>query len=531
MPGCLFGLRFSRRDCRTLCFILIGMWIRPISGEEIPARPGDPHLPTILSPFDVGNRAQLFVDRLLVRETENLSFTQHQGKPHPANPLIVADRPWEGWRLEIFGTVLYDREEGIYKMWYTGESPEDFPDYPILYATSLEGIRWEKPLLGRLKSATGAETNAVAEGYLLASVMKDLRDPDPSRRYKMICWRQKLPYSAQTMTSPDGIAWKQLREQGICRSSDVITGYYDELRESYVAFPKLNTLVRGHERRCFGVTFSKDFLNWSEPIPVFLPDHRDDAGSLGRLERVREILDRPDDPNLMRTEFYGIGLYPHESCTLSFPWVFTINNNGRYGNQEGPCEIQLAVSRNLIDWERPHRTPIIPHGKPGTWDVSYQQTSARAIRVGDEIRLYYCGANYTHGTPALYSKRFDDGSDTGRKSRYTSSIGMVSWELDRFVSVDGPSTGGTLTTVPIRFSGERLEVNAEVPADGSLVVEILDTAGNPIPGVVPSDPVRGNHLRTDVLFSGNRTIGIPGDRPITLRFRLTNAKLYSFAFR
>ncbi len=43
----------------------------------------------------------------------------------------------------------------------------------------------------------------------------------------------------------------------------------------------------------------------------------------------------------MRTEYYGIGVYPAESCTLAFPWVFTINNNARWGNHEGPEEIHL----------------------------------------------------------------------------------------------------------------------------------------------------------------------------------------------
>src|SRR5262245_21475069 len=57
-------------------------------------------------PVDVGDRAQLFVDRLLVREAAGISFTQHQGRKHPDNPLLKADRPWEGWRLEIFGNVI-----------------------------------------------------------------------------------------------------------------------------------------------------------------------------------------------------------------------------------------------------------------------------------------------------------------------------------------------------------------------------------------------------------------------------------------
>jgi len=480
--------------------------------------------------FDVGQSAQLFVDRLLVDSTDGVAFTQHQGQTHPQNPLVVPDQPWEGWRLEIYGSVIYDEDEQIFKMWYIGESPEDFPDYATMYATSTDGIHWEKPLVG-VNSARGAQTNAVAPGYLLASVIKDHADPDPDRRYKMICWRQKQPYAAQSMTSADGIHWTEVSDKPICRSSDVITGYYDAPRRKYVAFPKLNTTIRGIERRCFGVSTSDDFLTWTEPQLAFVPDARDDAGSLARIERVRHILDRPDDPKLMRTEFYGIGLYPHESCLLAFPWVFSTNNNARYGNHEGPCEIQLAVSRNLVDWDRPFRTPVIPINRSGAWDESYQQTAAQAIRVGDEIRLYYCGANYTHGTPVLYRTNFEDGTSTGRRTKYSSAIGLVTWPLDRFVSVDGPAAGGTLTTVPVTHNGARLEINAHVQPGGSLTVELLDAAGRPRDGWKPSNPVTGDNLRHTVTFGGSADVSRLAGQPLVLRFKLNSAELYSFAFR
>src|SRR6476661_10378465 len=91
-------------------------------------------------PFDVGSRSQLFVDQVLVRSTANVAFTLHPAKKHPKNPLVVADRPWEGWRVSLFGTVLYDEEERLFKMWYIGDLTAYFPRYPIFYATSKDGI-------------------------------------------------------------------------------------------------------------------------------------------------------------------------------------------------------------------------------------------------------------------------------------------------------------------------------------------------------------------------------------------------------
>ena len=88
---------------------------------------------------------------------------------------------------------------------------------------------------------------------------------------------------------------------------DVVTAYYDEVRRIWVSFFKKKPEVRGQPRRCFYLMSSKDFVKWSEPQLVFVPDYEDDAGSLGRIERVRPILEVPDDPVLVRTEFYGIG--------------------------------------------------------------------------------------------------------------------------------------------------------------------------------------------------------------------------------
>lgn len=478
------------------------------------------------SPFDVGNRAQLFVDRVLVQDADGVAFTLHPGKKHPDNPLVKVDRPWEGWRLEIYGCVIYDEQEKLFKMWYMCDSPADFPHYATLYATSQDGIHWEKPLVSVVPSLRGGETNAVVDGVLLASVIKDVDDSDPARRYKMICWRLKEPRGYQTMVSPDGLHWTQVGEEPICRDADVITGFYDPGRRQYVAFPKIYTKILGFDRRCFSVITSDDFLHWSEPQLAFAPDLRDDAGSLTRIERIRHRLDVPDDPQMMRTEFYGISVYPHESCTLAFPWVFTINNLCRYGNHEGPAEIQLAASRDLVHWERPLRNPVIAMYEPGAWDESYQQASASAIRVGDEVWLYYAGANYTHGTPCLYVPE-----GTGRLTQYTSSIGLVTWKLDRFVSVDGPAEGGSLTTVPVAFAGQRLEINATTGPQGRIVVEILDPAGKPIEGFARSDALIGDSVRHAVTFGGTGDVSPLAGKPIVLRFDLTDASLFSFAFR
>jgi hypothetical protein len=477
-------------------------------------------------PVEIGSAAQLFVERSLVHSAEGVGFTLHPAEKHPANPLLKADQPWEGWRLGLYGNVLYDEGERLFKMWYVSDQTPEFPHFATLYATSPDGIQWTKPLVGTVPSATGSRRhNAVADACLLPSVLRDAAEADPQQRYKMICWIQQLKPAGgpHTMVSPDGLHWTRQSQEPICRSSDVITGYRDEARGLYVAFPKHSTAVRGPVRRCFTITTSKDFKTWTAPRYIFVPDEEDDAGSKARLDEVRPLLDVPDDPKLMRTEFYGLGAYVAESCTVAFPWVFTVNNNARYGNHEGPGEIQLAASRDLQKWERPFRTPVVPRGKLGEWDCGFFTTVSRAIRVGDEVWLYYCGANYLHGTPALYRAE-----GTGRGTRFTSAIGLARWKLDRFVSADAGDASGVLTTVPVVFRGGKLELNASTGPAGKIEVELLNEQGAVL---AKSLPVTGDDLRHQVQWTAGVKPGALAGQPVTVRFRLQQAQLFSFAFR
>ena len=57
----------------------------------------------------------LFIDDRWIARTYGLHRRTGQARKHAANPLIIADRPWEGG-LKLYGTVLKDG--GRYRMWY-----------------------------------------------------------------------------------------------------------------------------------------------------------------------------------------------------------------------------------------------------------------------------------------------------------------------------------------------------------------------------------------------------------------------------
>ena len=475
---------------------------------------------------DLGSKTQLFVDQHLVRQSSGVSFTLHPAAKHPQNPVVRPDRQWEGSCVQLYGTVLYDADERQFKMWYTCLPSDYFARAATCYAVSRDGLRWEKPPVGTIRSPSGKPHNAVAD-CVLASVTKDSRDADSRRRYKMLCFVDDRGFV--TKVSPDGLRWEDESPGPIVPISyveDVVTGFWHDKLNRHVAFPRLMYPVAGRSRRCFWLATSGDFKSWSKPELVFAPDARDDAGSLARVEQVRKLLDVPDNPNVMRTEFYGVGAYPAESCTIAFPWVFTVNANDRFGNQDGPIEIQLAASRDLVHWSRPFRLPCIARSSLDQWDCGMMTTAARAIDVGDEVWLYYGAMSYTHGDPRGYGKKGKPGLP-----KYQSAIGLARWPRDRFVSVDGPSEGGSLTTVPITFTGSKLEINCRTKPGGEVQVELLDAAGKPIDRFATSDRTGGDALRHVVTFGGSSNVAPLAGKPICLRFRLKSAELYSFAFR
>ena len=125
-------------------------------------------------------------------------------------------------------------------------------------------------------------------------------------------------------------------------------------------------------------------------------------------------------------------------------------------------------------------------------------------------------------------------NDLKRKTVYTGSIGLAMWPLDRFVSVDAGAEGGRLTTVPLAFTGNRLELNVKSShrgQSGSVRVEPLDAAGKSLPGTALSDEVKVDSFRHAVTWSGHPDVSTWQGRPISLRFHLASAELYSFAFR
>ena len=169
--------------------------------------------PPAVIPIDVGR--QLFVDDFLV-QSSTLQRVHHVAEYHPTNPVFQPDKAWEGGGASASSAVYsdgvwYDPDDRLFKLWYI--APGALPR-STWYATSRDGLRWEKP---SLEVTPGTNAVVVDEKGLFRdsnTVWLDLDEKDPSRRFKMfrvvvaeteVGGRKQLRKWIKIHFSPDGI--------------------------------------------------------------------------------------------------------------------------------------------------------------------------------------------------------------------------------------------------------------------------------------------------------------------------------------
>lgn len=108
---------------------------------------------------DLTGSWQLLVDDYLVDKKENIKRTYHSFTKYQENPVLVADKPWEGRIAYVYGTVLPNEEANGYRIWYQSWGGE----YANLYATGKDGLTWVKPELGII-DYKGSKANNIFSG-------------------------------------------------------------------------------------------------------------------------------------------------------------------------------------------------------------------------------------------------------------------------------------------------------------------------------------------------------------------------------
>jgi hypothetical protein len=443
--------------------------------------------PPEVIPIDVGR--QLFVDDFLIEKT-SLVREFHPAEYHPASPVLEPDKPWEQTAATPFSDgVWYDPADRLFKMWYMGGYLQ-----ATCYATSRDGIHWEKPSLDvqpgtNIVLATGRRDSSL--------VWLDLEEADPSRRFKMYLNDDPKGIRGSLYLSRDGVHWADAVAKVTPCTSDRNSFFRNPFRGVWVYSIKDRVGDLGRNRRYRECVDLVAGAKWREEelVPWVGAD---------RLDPQRKDLQT-------QPELYNLDAVAYESIMLG---LFTIWR-GQPEDRPKPNEVVLGYSRDGFNWHRPEREAFIAVSeRQGDWNWgNVQSAGGCCLVVGDKLYFYVSARAGIPGTV-----------DSG-----ICSTGLAILRRDGFASMHAEDVEQTLTTRPVSFNGKYMFVNSDTDA-GELRVEVLNEKGEVIAPLSRNNcrPVRSDKTRQAVSWTGTNDLTWLAGEPVRFRFHLRRGHLYSF---
>ena len=473
--------------------------------------------PPAVVPIDLGR--QLFVDDFLI-ETTTLTRTFHSAEFHPDNPVLAPDQPWEAAgdsnvAHPYSGGVWHDPSDGLFKMWYVVGN-QGWITHWVGYATSTDGITWDKPALNDIQSRRDelAGSNVILDitQHDSSTVWLDHAATDPDARFKYFATeRHDDGWHYTYRTSGDGVHWSEAIAETPMRG-DRTTVFFNPFRDVWCLSQRIHPERIGRARA---------YMEDADPRRLVENVSRNDR-LVPDGEAVfwvgADDLDPPNpDPEYgdIKPELYNLDATPYESLMLGLFAVWTGPENGVVSEKglQKRCDIFLGFSRDGFHWHRPCRERFIPVSwDPNAWNFGNSQSAGGGcLIVGDKLHVYVSG------------KAPDP---TGLHGQ--GSTGLAILRRDGFASMDADAQGGTLTTRPVTFTGNVLHVNTTCPA-GELTAEVLTEDGVPIE---PFTPANCNAVSADATCApitwSEADLSTLAGRPVRFRFHLTRGSLYAF---
>ena len=496
----------------------------------------------------------LFVDDFEIESRDYLTRVLNKPEKHP-QPVLVRDRPWEGDRVQAWGTVIQE-PDGLLRIWYFAMNTRNMFPHGVYdgktgsycYAESRDGIHWEKPNL-RIFEFEGSTDNNIFYCYApdkknlvevelarrgtglpalnldgkqigvvnnmdgIGSVLRDDSEPDPNKRYKLVAnmqdHRMWAPYHKGQYPNVTKQQVQQARSvfgQYIDTSPDgihwtrrprrvlsAVADYMLVARDHRNQHWWLNERMAGQGGRNAALRTSQDLIHWTDPEMIF--DNGADS-EYGKL-----------------FEWHG-GITPFNYGNLNLGLLEKWCNTG-FGET---CE--LVVGRDGQKWNRvAPGTPFLDIGPEGAFDrlLAYPTHNAPCL-VGDRLLIFYTG-----GAPT---------EDDGRGQHM--SIGVASVRLDRFAGLaHRRRTPGQLVTKPLEVPHRGLEINAEPLYQSSVRLAIERADGSPIDGYgleqsqIRLDPMQA---RVPARWKNKPDLAELQGQQVRLRFEIKQASLYAYRF-
>jgi len=415
--------------------------------------------------------------------------------------LMEQEKLWEVRTDNMYLNIMYDEEDKLFKLWY---SPfVRFQRQPwgrecaLCYATSNDGLHWDKPVLNLAPFNGSTANNIIARAVHGPGVRKDPHDPDPARRYKMIYLHEPWTFSevepnrpipkeksVRVAFSPDGLHWTWPDNgQALFRDAPIgdthNNAFWDERSKKYVAFTRMWSPTRVVARM-----ESDDFLHWSEPQIVLRP--------------------LPDEENLHQP--YAMPVFPFESLYVGMVMIFHSQPD------EDTVDLELAISTVTKNWRRPFPgKPLIQRGGQWTFDSHVIFGPSSPIIRDDKMWIYYAGCNGPHTSIR----------ETG--------LGLAKFRIDGFAACQA-KTDATIVTRPIECTGKALTANVDC-AKGRLLVAILTPEGKPYPGFELENcrEIKTDSINAEITWKNKVNLAELAGKPIKVHFHVCYGSIYSFS--
>ncbi len=470
-----------------------------------------PRLASADAIVDLGSRREMFVDRHLIASMRGVELRLHE--PRDEGSILKFNEPWEGIHCG-YSTVIRDGDR--FRVYYRG-MPADVKDGTAgevtCVAESQDGLRWIKPNLGLFEVRGTKANNVVLAGdppfsHNFSPFLDARPDCPPDQRYKALAGIS--PGGLVAFVSGDGLRWRKLRDTAVIPEKAPFkfswmfdsqnVAFWSEAEKKYVCYFRVWEGVRRIAR-----TESNDFLTWSDPI---LMNQMTD----GQPSPTEDLYTNQTDPYFRAPHLYVAvaarfvpgrqAISDEEAKALQVAKGF----------EKDVSDAVLMTTRGGNVYDRTFLTSFIRPGIGARHWVSRNNYPALGIvqTSPTEMSLY---VNQDYAQPTAHLQRY-------------------SLRLDGFASVNAPYAGGELLTKPLRFTGDRLELNFSTSAAGSIRVEIQDEAGGPVRGFAAGDCVEivGNEIGRVIRWKGGADVSPLEGKTVRLRLVLKDADLYALRF-
>jgi hypothetical protein len=435
---------------------------------------------------DARGDAHLLLDPRVVADAGRTRLVPGTVEKEPHGALFGEDRPWEVRFDNLYANVLFDEREQRYRCWYnpfivdevTAATPParrvgayrpGRREMGVCYATSADGIVWDKPDLGIVEFAGSTANNLVLRHCHGTGIVEDRHDPNPAHRFKAFM-------QGGTATSRDGLHWSAVEPHPeIAAKGDTHNyAFWDEQAGVYAGITR-----RWQDgQRLVARTESRDFRRWTRAVEVM-------RAAPGEPHR---------QPYALLPFRYG-GVYLGLLMLLD--------------TDDDTVDCELAWSSDARHWERVcPGTPLIPRGPAGSFDSGCLYGAACPIVRDGQVLLFYGGGDAPHG------------------GWRRTALGLARLRLDGFAGLE-PAPGescATVVTQPVTCAGPRLRVSADA-AGGTIRATVLDTNGLRLTDCIPIEADVSDHA---VEWTGGADLRELIGRPLRLELELRSARLYAF---